>query len=162
MNRDAPSPFCAVVRNTDWRFYMYWAQITSATTFFYNMIFLQKELIARIINTFSRFWDISKIENKIFFFNARLKQFIIPHIGWGKHHQTQSCSNLSPHCRCLPVAASVHSFNSYSSYNGSPCDIDNWISRSVNGMTTLQKKTQAIPHFFYTINRLKWNWKLHI
>ena len=76
--RNAPSPFCAVIRNSDWRLYIHWAQITAVTTFF-HVFFLQKELIGRIINCFSCFWGILKIQKKNFF-NARLKHFIIHHI----------------------------------------------------------------------------------
>ena len=71
--RDASRPLCAVVRNTDWRLYMHWAQISEATTFF----FLQNELIGRIINSFSSFWDISKIQRKKKLFNARLQSHIL-------------------------------------------------------------------------------------
>ena len=57
---------------------------------------------------------------------------------WGNHHQIQSCSNLPRHARCLPVA-SVQSFNRNSSYNGSPCYIDNWIDTSVKDMASRWK-----------------------
>ena len=70
--------------------------------------------------------------------------------GWEKHHQTQSCSNLSWHARCLPVATSLRPYNSYISYNGSPCYIDNWIDRFVKSMTTLLKKRRKpFPHFYF-------------
>ena len=53
-----------------------------------------------------------------------------------KHHQTQSCSNLLRYARCLPVEALVRSFNINTSYNGSPCYIDNSFTRSVKGMNS--------------------------
>ena len=108
-------------------------------------IFFTKKLIGRIINSFSCFWDISKIQKKTTF--LMLDYNITSYLG--VHHQTQPCSNLSWQARCLPVVASFGSFNSHASSNGSPCDIGNWIGRSVKGMANLQKKAQTIPHFYY-------------
>ena len=41
--------------------------------------------------------------------------------------------------RCLPVSAMVRSLNSNTSYNESPCYIDNQFTRSVKGVTIPKK-----------------------
>ena len=49
----------------------------------------------------------------------------------------------------LAVAASLESFKSHASYNGSPCYLDNQIGRSVKNMATLQKRRKPFPHFYF-------------